>query len=562
MTLPFSNTSSDQQPINAKALNKALDHVWTLINQRQVKQAIKACSTFTRDYKSNADGWYANSFLAFQLKNFQLAIESINQSIKIQPDNLQWQLHKAHCLLMSGNANQAQMIIDKLVEHTHTKSEYVDVDFCAELALILNKLSKFDQAEQIYQQAITLLTTTDVKSNNRKAQLCFNLASIQRYLGKLDAAEKTLNLVIQLNKHDYEAYLLRSSLKKQDHDKNHIAELTSLLQAGISHPIGKAQVCYALAKENEDLANYQQSFLDLSLAASTRRQNMQYDIRQDIATIEKITETFDQTLLANAKIDQQAKYQNNEAIFILGLPRTGSTLIERIVSNHTDVHSAGELNNFALQMMAQVKAQVAEKSLTAPTSKSDLVALCQQLDFAKLGQAYIESTRPDTGQTKHFIDKLPLNSLYVGLIHLALPNAKLVHVKRHPLDTCYAIYKQLFTHGYPFSYDLNELAQYYIAHHHLMQHWQKLLPNSLYQIAYEDIVSDVENQAKSLLNFCQLPWQAQCIDFQKNQAASTTASATQVRQGLYQSSKGKWRRYQEQLAPLKAQLEQAGICCD
>jgi len=562
MTLPFSNTSSNQQPINAKELNKALDHVWTLINERQVKQAIKACNAFTRIYKSNADGWYADSFLAFQLKNFQLAIESINQSIKIQPNNSQWQLHKAHCLLMSGNANQAQMIIDKLVEHAHTKSEYVDVDFCAELALILNKLSKFDQAEQIYQQAITLLTTTNADSINRKAQLCFNLASIQRYLGKLDAAEKTLSLVIELNKYDYEAYLLRSSLRKQSHNKNHIAELTKLLKTGINHPIGKAQICYALAKENEDLAHYQQSFVDLNLAASTRRQNMRYDISQDLATIEKITETFDQTLFAGAKIDQQPGYKNNEAIFILGLPRTGSTLIERIVSNHTEVHSAGELNNFALQMMAQVKSYVTATSLSAPTSKSDLVALTPLLDFAKLGQDYIESTRPDTGHTKHFIDKLPLNSLYVGLIHLALPQAKLIHVKRHPLDTCYAIYKQLFTHGYPFSYDLNELAQYYIAHHYLMQHWQKLLPNSIYQVAYEDVVSDVENQAKSLLSFCELPWQAQCIDFQKNQAASTTASATQVRQGIYQSSKGKWRHYQEQLAPLKAQLEQAGICCD
>jgi len=557
MTLNVSENSSFINNKSSQDIDKKLDHVWLLINNRQVKDATTACKKFNEEYKNNDDGWYATSFLAFQLKHYQQAIEAIDKSIKIAPKNPQWQLHKAHSLLMAGDQQQARTIANKL-----TSGEYKNVDFCAELALILNKLSNFDAAETIYQNAIDLLQDNDIEAHHKKAQLCFNLASIQRYQGKLEQAEATLNIAISINNNDHEAFLLRSSLRKQTNDENHIEELNSLLNKGIKHPVGKAQICYALAKENEDLARYQQSFVDLRLGAETRRKNMNYDINNDLKTIETISKSFTASSFSAIQDTENSPYLNNEAIFILGLPRTGSTLIERIISNHTDVHSAGELNNFALQMMAQVKEHVTTNKLQPPASKIDLVEITPHLNFPKLGEKYIESTRPDTGKTKYFVDKLPLNSLYSGLIHLALPQAKLIHVTRHPLDTCYAIYKQLFTHGYPFSYDLNELGQYYIAHHQLMQHWQKLMPDSLYQIAYEDVVSDHESQAKSLMAFCDIPWQEQCIDFQQNQAPSTTASASQVREKIYKTSQGKWLHYQEQLKPLKRQLEQAGICCD
>jgi tetratricopeptide (TPR) repeat protein len=567
MTLDF--TRSTIKPSNrtkqAEAMNTALDKVWLLINKQQAKAAINACTLFTQEYPDNADGWYANSFLTFQLKNYQQALLHIDKSLVLEPETAQWHLHKAHTLLMLGEQNHAQIIIDELI-----KKDYNDVDFCAELALVLNKMSDFRQAVQYYQQAISLIPLVEndpdysVK-NQQKSQLYYNLASIYRYLGDLEQANDNLNLVINLNPSDHEAYLLRSTLKKQTVENNHIEELQQCLAQKIKHPIGKAQICYALAKEQEDLQNYRESFKALALGATTRRENMRYEVKHDVATIAQIIATFDSSVLTEEHSSQKINAQacnNHEAIFVLGLPRTGSTLVERIISNHSDVFNAGELNNFALQMMAQVKSYLQENTLALPQSKAALVALTRQLDFAKLGQAYIDSTRPDTGHSAHFVDKLPLNSLYVGLIHLALPHAKIIHVKRHPLDTCYAIYKQLFTNGYPFSYNLKELGQYYIAHHRLMAHWQKLLPDIIHQIAYEDVVDDIEQQAKSLLNYCQLDWQEQCINFQQNKAPSTTASASQVRQGLYKSSKGKWRHFSQQLAPLKAQLEHAGICCD
>ena len=532
-----------------------LDQAWTHINQKNVTKAQAACTKINVDFPNSADGWYATSFLAFQLKQATLALECIEKSLQLAPDNPQWQCQKIKTLLLIPDKLSAQQAAAKMVN-----KNYQQADTCAQWALLFSQLNDFEQAQFYYRQAISL---TDEKNNPQQAgQLYFNLASIERFQGKLKQAEQHLNLAISLNNKDYEAYLLRSSLKKQSPKANHLPQLKQALANNIKHPIAKAQVLYALAKEHEDLASvdknhYTLSFNYLKQAANTRRTGMRYEVKQDLSTLKAIVKNFTREIFQpeNRPLPQNT---NNEAIFILGLPRTGSTLVERIISNHQEVFSAGELNNFALTMMAETK----KISPTAPPSREELVSLTRQIDFHALGQAYINSTRPDTGHSAHFIDKLPLNSLYVGLIHLALPKAKIIYVTRHPLDTCYSIYKQLFTHGYPFSYDLTELAQYYIEHHKLMQHWLSVMPGVIHQVAYEDLITDITAEAKKLIDYCQLPWQTACSDFQENTAPSTTASASQVREKIYQSSKGKWRHFEQELMLIKKLLEQAGICCD
>ncbi|WP_019026926.1 tetratricopeptide repeat-containing sulfotransferase family protein [Colwellia piezophila] len=577
-SLDKSSLGMSSLDISSSAIEQALDHVWSLINKQAISQANTACAQLNRSFPDSADAWYASSFLALQLKNFSQAIVLIDNAITLAAQNAQWQLHKAQCFLIAGKVKPAQVITEQLINNQQfnnslsfdeQSTDDQNIDNFAELALILNKLENFAMAAFYYQKAIDLIADT---SKQRKAQLYFNLAAMQRYLGQIDEAEASLTAAITLNPDDYEAYLLRSSLKNQTTQANHITELETLLTKPIKHPMAKAQVYYALAKEHEDLgdkelsqksiSHYQKSFDYLTKGAQSRRSNIRYHVAHDIETMDEIIRTFTASFFEQQADKKAPVFNNDEAIFVLGLPRTGSTLVDRILSNHSDVFSAGELNDFALQMMAQVKKYCFEKIRNAPKSKADLVSITTDINFATLGRSYIESTRISTGKTKHFIDKSPLNSLYVGLIHLALPQAKIIHVTRHPLDTCYAIYKQLFTQGYPFSYDLQELGQYYIAHHKMMLHWQEVMPGVIYHIAYEEVVNNIEEQAKALIQHCDLSWQRACFDFQKNQSPSTTASATQVRQGLYKSSQGKWQHFSAQLAPLKRQLEQAGICCD
>lgn len=502
------------------------------------------------------------------MRDIKSVLANINKAIEREPNNPKWAIKKLQFYLTLKETHTANSIADLLL-----KIDALPVDLCAEFALALNTLKRYESALHYYQIAFDSTGNDSVQDRQHRSQILFNMAAVHRYLGHISTAKTHLDKAIELNPNDAEAHLLRSSLTKQTLDSNHIEQLSELFAHSAQNqtknrpPLHRTQLGYALAKELEDLQRYEQCFDVLCESANVRRQNMQYQVKQDVQTIAKIMSTFDENFVQRTK---GQGCNSDEPIFILGLPRTGSTLIERIVSQHSHVFAAGELNDFALAMMAQVKADIPEQ----PKDKLALIESTASLNFQALGQRYIQSTRPETGHTPRFIDKLPLNSLYVGLIKAALPNAKIIRVKRHPLDTCFAIFKQLFTNGYPFSYDLNELADYYIAHHQLMDHWQRLYPDDLYQIEYENVVvdlssnaknlsdKDINTEAKRLIEYCNLPWESACVEFDRNQQPSTTASAAQVRQKVYSSSVGKWRCFETQLAPLKNKLEKAGIICD
>ena len=184
------------------------------------------------------------------------------------------------------------------------------------------------------------------------------------------------------------------------------------------------------------------------------------------------------------------------------------------------------------------------------------------IDFQALGETYLTSTLPHRDAQLRFVDKLPFNYLYAGLIHRALPRARIVSLERHPMDSCYSIYKQLFRDAYPFSYDLDDLGRYFIAYTELMRHWRGAMPGVIHTVRYEDLVADLEGEARRLLEYCGLAWDERCLRFHENPDASTTASALQVRQPIYAHSVGRWRNYARQLEPLRARLASAGIDTD
>jgi hypothetical protein len=280
---------------------------------------------------------------------------------------------------------------------------------------------------------------------------------------------------------------------------------------------------------------------------------MRYDVQRDIDTMAAIEGVFTAELFADAAPGSD----NDEAIFVVGMPRTGTTLVERVLASHSAVYAAGELGNFANALMQQLRGRSGQAG-----GRDEFVRLSASLDFRALGDAYIASTRPFTGNTPRFVDKLPLNFLYTGLIHLALPQARIVNLKRHPLDTCYAVFKQLFVDAYPYSYDLEELGHYYAAYERLMRHWNEVLPGVVCTVEYETLVGDFEAEVRRLLEYCSLDFEAACLRFHENTAASTTASSAQVRQPVYSSSVGRWRQYRERLEPLIATLEDEGIALD
>jgi hypothetical protein len=240
-------------------------------------------------------------------------------------------------------------------------------------------------------------------------------------------------------------------------------------------------------------------------------------------------------------------------IFVLGQPRTGTTLVERVISSHSRVHSAGELQQFGLAVR-RLGNYRNPKRFTR-----ELFELAAELEPSKLGGLYLQTTRKMRGNTPHFVDKLPQNYFYIPLILAALPNAKIVHLVRDPMDACFASFKQLFADAYLHSYEQREIARHHARYRRLMQRYRERFPGRFFDISYEATARDLEPNARALIEYLELPWEDACLEFHQQEGAVSTASAVQVREPAHTRSIGRWRRYEKHLQPMMEELESAGI---
>jgi tetratricopeptide (TPR) repeat protein len=484
--------------------------------------------------------------------DWRAALRCTDDALRLAANNPVFLLNRAQCLLALGELSKAIEAADGAQRHASGNAALLDA-----LGTLYSRANDQRRALAAYDAALALAPANP--------QVIFNRAAVRRFLGQLGEAEVDYDRVIALNPRDYEAYRNRSELRTQTAERNHVAELERLVAAGIADWRAELQLRYALAKEYEDLHEYDKSFRQLQRGARLRRDHLRYDVANDVATVDWIIEAF-----PAAPAGPTPGTCADAPIFIVGLPRSGSTLVDRILGSHSQVRSAGELNCFALALVDAAR----RDSGNAPLSRREQVARSARVDFAALGRDYLERARaagaagasaaaqaagPQGAARVRFTDKMPLNYLYCGLILRALPNAKIVHVSRSPMASCYAIYKTLFEDGYPFSYDLAELGQYYVGYRRLMAHWSASMPGAIYPLRYEDLVADQIGQTRALLQFCGLPWEEACAQFHQNPAPTTTASAAQVRRPIYDSSLAQWRHYEQQLAPLSSQLSAAGI---
>jgi hypothetical protein len=426
-------------------------------------------------------------------------------------------------------------------------SDLDDARFFAALSRILHGLQQFGAAREAQQRAIGIQPNA--------AELHLGLANIELALGNLDSARAATDRCLALHPGHPDALFFRSGLTRQTANDNHVAELQLALRNPARPPAAHARILFALAKELEDLGRHQESFPILREGARLYRGTLRFELAEETSFLAAIGETWTATEIMRR--DGSSPVGRQTPIFVAGLPRTGTTLVERILTSHSGVHGAGELPDFVRRLNGMMEALPQLEGC----SRAEMVPASTGLDFAALGSGYLEHAAPLTGHTPYFVDKLPQNSIYLGLIHRALPTAKLVLVRRHPMDACYSMFKQIFTDSFAFSYDLDELAGYFIAHEKLMRHWIEALGERLHVVRYEDVVDDLEGASRRLLAFCSLPWEPACLEFHRSRAPSATASASQVRQAIYRSSLGKWRHFRAQLQPLESQLRDAG-CLD
>lgn len=405
------------------------------------------------------------------------------------------------------------------------------------LGLRYTLLGLFDAAERCYAQALALRPAD--------AGCLYNHATTLVALGRIDEAEAALDRVIELAPDDGDAWYNRATVRRQTPQRNHVAQLQARIDATAADDPVQVPLGYALAREREDLGEHAASFAALKRGADARRRRLQYRVEDDLDTMALIAATFDAGFFARSHVG----HDDARPLFVVGLPRSGTTLVERTLASHPAVASRGESADLA---------QAVVRLAGAAAGKADLVRRTAGMDFAALGQAYC-NTLPPGAQTR-VIDKTPGNFLYLALIAAALPQARIVHLRRNPMDACYAIYKTLFRMAYPFSYDLDDLGRYWLGYDALMAHWRRVLPAERFiEVDYEALVADHEGQSRRLLAHAGLGWDPACLAFDRNPAPTLTASAAQVRQPVYRSSVGLWRRYETELAPLRRRLEAAGV---
>lgn len=523
-------------PIPGKE-GKLLQEVRVLLQENRLRQAATICHELNENFPQSGDGWCAASVLACRLGNPEKAVEYVNRALALEPENPRFLIARGNAFVHCLNLRAALADAANAAILAASDAEVLDM-----AGGICSRCNDYETAAVFYEQAIAVFP------ENHHSH--FNLGTVKRFLGDNKGAEESFSRAIALNPDDAEAIQLRSDLRKQTPNNNHVAELKERLDQSIPHWQDEMKLRFTLAKELEDLERYEESFSSLRRASDLRRRHMSYRVENDLETIDKIIETYSSEVVARIIPGSD----DPAPVFILGLPRTGTTLVERILDSHDQVQSLGELNDFALELVHQVKRQLSES-----VTRNLLVEKSRQIDFSQLGAGYLERVSGRRDGTERFIDKLPLNYLYCGLIHAAMPNAKLVHVTRHPMDTCYAMYKRLFRDAYPMSYDLGDLGRYYIAYRRLMKHWYAVLPGVIHPVSYETLVTNQEAVTRELLSFCDLDFQETCLNFEMNPAASTTASASQVRQPIYDASINRWRYYERQLKPLLQTFENAGI---
>jgi tetratricopeptide (TPR) repeat protein len=381
--------------------------------------------------------------------------------------------------------------------------------------------------------------------------LLYRAALSHFYLNETAQADALLARVLEIAPGNGFAWHIRSQLATQTRDANHISELRSSLARPRLRDIDEMLLSFSLAKELEDIGEFAQSFEVLLRANRVKRGTLTYDVMNDVSAMQSVMKHYS----AEAMQAVRGGDETPGAIFIVGMPRTGTTLVERILGNHTQVTSVGEAVDFPEEMTAAARATHARLGLTDP----NLLRASLQMDFGEVGRRYLAAVRDLAGGQRYTIDKLPFNFRYCGLIHKALPHAAIVHLTRDPMDTCYAVYKTLFINAYHFAYQLEELAEYYIAYRRMMDHWHAVMPGVMLDVRYEDLVADPQTQCRRLLAHCGLPWEDQVLDFHRSTKASTTASAMQVRRPIYQSSVQKWRNYERELQPVLRRLAAAGL---
>ena len=509
------------------------------IQSRDWEAARRSANELVQLDKKNAESHYLLGMIEKVTKNPAKARVAFKQALTLDPERYDVAIELANQYAIARRNAEADSVLEQYIPKLDKSPVYLDLAGC-----VYTDIGLAQKAYPLFKRATELQPGVDLFQAN--------LASSAVYAGKIDEARAIYkSLLERFPRHKNNHYNL-SRLARAKNDE-HVLQMKEILRTGKESPAANIFLYYALGKELEDLEQWEESFKYYKMAGDAVTSVANYDVEKDIELIDRIIDVCDETWL-NEDPDRAGEGSSEKTpIFIVGLPRTGTTLTERILSSHSRVSSLGE--TLFLQMTLRQQSGVQ----SVDNMNLDMVEALSLCDMSEVARLYEESLAYRIGDEPLFIDKLPFNFMYLGFIAKAWPEARIVHMVRNPMDACFSMYKQVFTWAYKFSYSLDWLGRYYIAYDRLRKHWQSVLGDRLVEVHYEQLVSDPENQTRLLLDRLGLDFEQACLEFDRNKAPSTTASSVQVREKVHKGSVDRWKHFSSQLQPLKDQLEAAGI---
>jgi Flp pilus assembly protein TadD len=462
------------------------------------------------------------------------AVAEYRRAIELNPNNAETHSNLGHSLRDLGMYEASEQSFRRAIL---VRPDNVEAH--SGLGTVLMDLARPAEAEESFRRAIALRPDYAGAYNN--------LGLALKEAGRLNEARRVLEQAIQLEPGNASYYDNLGAVRSFLAGDPYVAALDALSGNAASLSVkDRLHLHFARARAHEDTGRPEDAFRELLAANALKRRQIDYDEATTLARIERTRQVFTPDLVETRK---DLGNPSSIPVFIVGMPRSGTTLIEQILASHPDVHGAGELNLFEQTIGA------VGKRLPSARSFPEIVPGMSDEDFRTLGALYLDKLVQRAPDARRITDKMPANFIFAGLIHLALPNAAIIHAVRDPVDTCVSCFSTHFTRGQSQTYDLAELGRYYRHYRNLMLHWRHVLPRGrIIDVHYEELVVDLEGVVRRIVAHCGLEWDARCLDFHRTERTIRTASAVQVRRPIYRSSVGRGRKYETFLAPLFDEL--------
>lgn len=508
--------------------------------QAQDWQSVAACANeIIRRDANSAEGYFLGGLVERVQQHPRKAIELFQRALDLDPNRYDAAVELANQYSIARRNADVAELLGRYEDKMSNSPMYLDL-----AGTIYTEIGMPQRAWPLYERAVELQPAVDLFQAN--------LAACAVFLGKIEEATEIFKRLLERFPDHQRNHWQLSRLHKAK-DDSHIKEMQEILERKNLPPSHNIYLYYALGKEFEDLERWDEAFEYYEKGGDAVCSVADYDVDTDIGIIDKVIEVCDADWLADDKGDTVATEPARTPIFIIGLPRTGTTLTERIVSSHSQVESLGETQ--FLQMVLRRESDVE----TMETMTPEIIEAVARKDMGIISRGYLDAAGYRLGDSPFFIDKLPFNFLYAGFIARAWPDARIVSLVRNPMDSCFSMYKQVFTWAYKFSYSLDLLGPYFMAYERLRRHWRDVLGDRYIEVVYEDLVADQDQQTRKLLDRLGLEFEDACLNFDKNRAPTATASNIQVREKAHTRSVQRWKRFETQLQPLRSYLENAGI---